>query len=91
MLTVANQLGADPDQLRALARQFRHEASGIDGAERTVSSKLDSAWWQGQDAARFTQTWHGQHKGRLGSITDMLRQIADQLDNEARRQEIASR
>lgn len=88
---MANQLGADPEQLRALARQFRQEASGIDGAERTVSTRLEAAWWQGEDANRFTQTWHGQHKGRLGSITDMLRQIADQLDNEAWRQESTSR
>ena len=59
--------GADPDQLRALAKQFSSGSNQIRSSLETVSSLVNSTQsWQGPDASAFQQRWNSQVK-QLGN------------------------
>ena len=88
---MAQQLGADPDQLRALARQFEQEATAVENARSDTASRLSSSFWEGKDADRFTNAWYGTHSKRLGVIAQTLRSAAGTLRDQAQRQENISR
>ncbi|SMG28628.1 WXG100 family type VII secretion target [Agreia pratensis] len=59
--------GADPEQLRALAKQFSSGSNQIRSSLETVSSLVNSTQsWQGPDAGAFQQRWNSQVK-QLGN------------------------
>ncbi|MBF4634890.1 WXG100 family type VII secretion target [Agreia pratensis] len=59
--------GADPEQLRALAKQFSSGSNQIRSSLETVSSLVNSTQsWQGPDAGAFQQRWNSQIK-QLGN------------------------
>lgn len=59
--------GADPEQLRALAKQFSSGSNQIRSSLETVSSLVNSTQsWQGPDASAFQQRWNSQVK-QLGN------------------------
>jgi uncharacterized protein YukE len=59
--------GADPEQLRALAKQFSSGSHQIRSSLETVSSLVNSTQsWQGPDASAFQQRWNSQVK-QLGN------------------------
>jgi hypothetical protein len=84
------QLFADSHQLRSLALRFEAEARAIDEARNTASAELRQAFWQGNDAGRFTDAWFGQHATQLDRIAQMLRSSALSLRQQAVRQDSAS-
>ncbi len=88
---MSNVMGADPAQLRRLAQEFIAEAASIDEATSSVSSELSVAWWEGPDASRFDQMWHGHYRQNLAAVSEMLRNIANDLRQEADRQDSVSR
>lgn len=88
---MSNVMGADSGQLRRLAQEFNAEAASIDEATSSVSNELSAAWWEGPDASRFDQLWHGQYRRNLAAVAEMLRSIANDLRHEADRQDAVSR
>jgi uncharacterized protein YukE len=59
--------GADPEQLRALAKQFSSGSNQIRSSLETVSSLVNSTQsWKGPDAAAFQQRWNS-HVVQLGN------------------------
>ncbi|MBY5161278.1 hypothetical protein [Salsipaludibacter albus] len=84
------QLGADVDQLEALARamssradQCRTQVSQVDGAVR-------SAWWRGPHADEFRRWWSGQGRQQVLVAADLLRAQSEHLVSQAGQQRQAS-
>lgn len=83
-------VGADVDQLRALARGLTQAADRLESATGEVNGRLSSTPWQGQDATRFRSEWQGQSLGLVRSVVSALRDAATQIERNASEQEQAS-
>ena len=82
-------LGADPDQLRDLARQMRVSGVVISQAAKRIGGQLTSSDWKGTDARDFGARWRSS-EAQLVSSGQLLRGAADELDRNALEQEDAS-
>ena len=80
------QLGADVEALDQLARRFNEEAQKIQQAISTISSQIDTTWWQGPDAERFRNNWQSSFRGQLQRIGESLGQAAQQCKRQADQQ-----
>lgn len=84
--------GADPDQLRATARQFQEAADRLQIAVRSLTAITgNAAIWRGADADRFRSEWNSQSVRALNSAIQALQQGADALRHNAEEQHSASR
>jgi uncharacterized protein YukE len=83
--------GLDPQQARDAAREMLDGASGISDLIRGITTLLDSAIWQGSDAAAFRSDWQGTFMPNLGRVVELLTSRATELNARADMQENASR
>ena len=83
-------VGADVDQLRALARNLTQAADRLEGMSGEVSGRLSSTPWQGQDAMQFRSQWQGESSALVRGVTNALRAAAAEIDRNANEQEQAS-
>ncbi len=84
-------VGADPAQLRALAKQMAKSADRIGSSVRTLSSLLDAPGsWLGPDMQGFRQSWQGELMPRSKSVVQSLLQASKALQANADEQEKAS-
>lgn len=85
-------LGADVEQLRALAKEFAGKSASLTQAQRIIDGAVNQLprYWQGQDAQRFASQWRGQHRGTIARTATMLDETAEQLKKNAQEQEQAS-
>lgn len=87
---MVDRLGANPQQLRAAAARLDAEGDELEATFRSLSARLESAWWQGTDATGFRERWRQQHQARLRQVIAELRGAAQQLRHNAVLQERAS-
>ena len=84
------QLGADPDDLRGLARSLRSAAGRLDALSVELTRRTRTSGWQGPDAAAFDHRWRAQHQPALRATADGLGGMARRLDQQALEQLRAS-
>lgn len=87
---MVDRLGANPQELRAAAARLDAEGDELEATFRSLSARLEGAWWQGTDATGFRERWHQQHRARLRQVIAELRGAAQQLRHNAVLQERAS-
>jgi len=83
-------VGADVDQLRALARTMTQAADRLDGVTTSVSSQLTSTRWVGHDAEQYRSQWQSESSGLIRSASVALRDAAAALERNAADQEQTS-
>jgi hypothetical protein len=83
-------VGADVDQMRALARTLNQAADRLEAASATVTGSLSSVPWRGPDAERYRSQWHGQSRATMRSVAGALRDAATTVERNAGDQEHAS-
>lgn len=83
-------LGADPEQLRDLARLFGESANILDRSATTLHPAIMNARWGGPDAERFRSEWASRLRPHLGTVRDLLTGTSQELVAQAREQEQAS-
>lgn len=79
-------LGADPTQLRELARSMATSKEQLDTAARELHGALSKARWQGPDSDRFRQRWATSLRPTLRSagagLADAAAMLAAQADEQ---------
>lgn len=83
-------LGANPEQLRLLARQMGESADRIASAAAAIHGVVENSPWQGPDAISFRGTWTTTHRTSLLSCGELLRDNSQLLLTQADDQERAS-
>lgn len=83
-------IGADPDQLDALANQMDSDAQILDAIRGRVGGVLEQVLWQGADAHEFFEEWARRFSGMMGHAVAGLRDSAQALHSEAVQQREAS-
>lgn len=83
-------VGADVDQLRALARTFEQAADRLEGLTRELSGRLQSTPWVGPDADRYRSRFQGESSAAIRSAAGALRAAATALQRNATEQDHAS-
>lgn len=84
-------LGADTQELRRLADQFRSGAGELRDLSSQLLSGIDAAHeWQGADATQCKQEWATFAQVRMARVSDALAEAATVLDTNAEEQDIAS-
>lgn len=83
-------LGANTDQLNALATSLQRAASTLQQCEHSLHTRLQSTVWTGRDAALFRQRWISEHRQPLQRAHADLKIIAARLRDQALEQQSAS-
>lgn len=83
-------VGADVDQMRALARTLQQAADRLEAASVAVTGSLSSVPWRGPDAERYRSQWHGQSRATMRGVAGALRDAANTVERNAGEQEHAS-
>ena len=86
-----SMVGADPDQLIALAKKMDHEANALDLRIRIpMRSLVGHSPWSGADAARFRHDWTTTLDPQLAKTAAALHTAAQDLHRNAQEQIAAS-
>lgn len=85
-------LGADVEELRALARDFSGKSQSLLQVKATLDGAVNQLprYWQGPDAQRFAAQWRGSQSGVIARTAAMLNTTATELNKNALEQEQAS-
>lgn len=84
-------VGADVEQLRALARQMREKAEHLESSiARPLSRSIDTSPWKGADAEAFRQQWQADLASKIRQVVTALREAADRASRNAEEQDKAS-
>lgn len=84
-------VGADVEQLRALARQMREKAEHLESSiARPLSRSIDTSPWKGADAEAFRQQWQADLASKIRQVVTALREAADKASRNAEEQDKAS-
>lgn len=86
---MSEMLGADPEQLRALAKDMQRSATSFRRLAVTLSAAVTQARWHGSDADNFKRAWLG-HNQTLRSVATCLNETSSILLGNAKQQENAS-
>ena len=84
------QLGADVEQLDALAQTLHREADRIEHARSRLTAALRAVTWNGPDADRFRARWHSTEARRLAEVVAALHDRAQHVKAQAAEQHRAS-
>lgn len=87
---MAGMVGADPEELDALAQRFRVLAGRLDSSRASLGSQIHNSPWAGPAAQGFRHDWDGHHSRVLTSVARSLGQAADSLVRNANEQRQAS-
>ena len=87
---MAGMVGADLEQVRALAASFDRAAAQLNQTSTTVRKGIQISAWLGPFAVRFRHTWDSEHSVKLRQAANALATQAKQLRLEADQQERAS-
>lgn len=79
-------LGADPDKLDELARQFDSAVAGLQKVYRVGRQAAHSSAWSGPDAQQFRQQWDGPSRSRIQAAERLLASAASTLRQNAEAQ-----
>ena len=83
-------VGADVEQLRALAQLFGDKATSLEDVVSSINGQLHSAGWVGEDADTFKAEWDSNLTALVRNVVDSLRERNTNLNQQADEQEKAS-
>ena len=83
-------VGADVDQLRALARTLDQAADRMESTASSATGLLDRAAWRGPDADRYRSGWRSSSLPQVRNAVAALREAAATAKRNADAQEAAS-
>ena len=83
-------VGADVEQLRALAHLFGDKATSLEDVVNSINGQLHSAGWVGEDADAFKTDWDSNLTVLVRNVVDSLRERNTSLNQQADEQEKAS-
>ncbi|MGA7206505.1 MAG: WXG100 family type VII secretion target [Specibacter sp.] len=84
-------LGADPQQLRNLAKDFSQAAQQLTELSTALTQRINRpGGWKGPDADRFRSQWNGSHRSKITAASKCFDQTATALLRNAQEQEQAS-
>ena len=83
-------VGADVEQLRALAQLFGDKATSLEDVVNSINGQLHSAGWVGEDADAFKSYWDSNLTVLVRNVVDSLREHNTSLNQQADEQEKAS-
>ena len=83
-------VGADVEQLRALAQLFGDKATSLEDVVSSINGQLHSAGWVGEDADAFKADWDSNLTALVRNVVDSLRERNTSLNQQADEQEKAS-
>ena len=83
-------VGADVEQLRALAQLFGDKATSLEDVVNSINGQLHSAGWVGEDADTFKADWDSNLTALVRNVVDSLRERNTNLNQQADEQEKAS-
>ncbi|MDO4791634.1 MAG: WXG100 family type VII secretion target [Buchananella hordeovulneris] len=87
---MANMIGMNVEEVRALAGTFEQKAGELDNIISTVESKLGATTWVGKDADQFRNDWNSRLKPDLKRAAEELRKAAGTAKTNATAQENTS-
>jgi WXG100 family type VII secretion target len=87
---MAQFLGLDPDEVRALATQLDSSGTELENLISTLKSKLDATTWVGSDRTRFEGDWDSTLSSSLRNVANALHDAANTARGNADQQETAS-
>jgi uncharacterized protein YukE len=87
---VDQMVGADVEQLDALARDLRAAADQLESLTRSLGGRITAAPWSGRDATAFRHEWQGRHAAAVRSAQEALRAAAGVVTTNAAQQRQAS-
>ncbi|NJC23086.1 uncharacterized protein YukE [Arthrobacter pigmenti] len=85
-----DMIGANPEQLRDLARSMGSSSQTITAADQTITSVLSGMPWNGPDASQFRNRWHTTIRVQLNQTAAMLDQQSRLLVDQATQQDTTS-
>lgn len=83
-------IGADTDQLRALAKAFGSAADQINSAVNSLSPAVQHSPWSGGDATKFRSDWHSRLRPQLSGTANSLSGLSQKLGQQAADQDRTS-
>ena len=83
-------VGADVEQLRALAQLFGDKATSLEDVVSSINGQLHGAGWVGEDADTFKADWDSNLTALVRNVVDSLRERNTNLNQQADEQEKAS-
>ena len=83
-------IGADPDQLEALAQGLSSASGDLRRSVAGIDAKLQRAGWHGRDADRFRTAWRSRHRRDLIGRADAFGSLASEVRRHAGEQRRAS-
>jgi uncharacterized protein YukE len=83
-------LGQVPEEVEALAADFETKSSDVETLITTVSSRLASTTWVGNDRDAFEASWTGEMTNNLTQLANSLREAGLIANNNAQQQRTAS-
>jgi hypothetical protein len=83
-------LGQVPEEVEALGADFETKAGDVETLITTVSSRLASTTWVGNDRDAFEASWTGEMTNNLTQLANSLRDAGMVANNNAQQQRTAS-
>lgn len=79
-------IGADPDELRILAKHMDTSAEQLDGTRTDLLSYFQRVRWAGEDGNRAKGQFRTAHAKKMQQVTSLLRETADLVRKQAQEQ-----
>ncbi len=87
---IEGMLGANPEQLRELAKLLSESSGKLDSAASSLHPTIANARWGGPDAERFRHNWNARLRPQLRTVSGLLGDVSKQVNAQAAEQEKAS-
>ena len=84
------RLGADVQDLDRLATKFDDFANRLDAAAFRIDAQVKAAWWRGDIASRFEESWRRADFRHLSDISQRMRVVAGTVRSQSQQQRDAS-
>lgn len=83
-------LGQVPEDVEALAADFDAKAGDVETLISSITAKLQSTTWIGNDRDTFEASWSGEMTNMLNQLAQALRETGTLANNNAQQQRTAS-
>lgn len=76
-----SMVGMNVQEVQALSQQLNASANDVQQIASTLTSKLGSTTWVGQDSTQFSNDWQSTHLPAINNVVQAL-QHASQVANQ---------
>jgi uncharacterized protein YukE len=87
---MSQYIGMIPDEVDQFATALETEAQDLEDTLTTLTSKLSTTTWTGDDRVRFEDAWQGTISVNLQNAAQQLRDAAGAARDDAENQRTAS-